>query len=140
MATETLVIETRLPFTREMFEQGRRFAHRAREPLALTACFWLFHDESTSWRLWIATADLRETGARPVYLQAGRVFLEMEADTPFDPFYQLSQSDIYALDDREQVVGTLRALAERRDHRTDLRFTRTAARGQYIEDAFVYFI
>lgn len=56
------------------------------------------------------------------------------------PTSSLSLSDIYAIDDRQQIVSTLRTLAERQGRRNDLRVTRTTAHGHFVEDAYIYLI
>ncbi len=56
------------------------------------------------------------------------------ADLPF------SLPDVYAIDDRQQLVGMLCTLAERQGRRTDLRVSRTTANGHFIEDAYIYTI
>ena len=145
MVAEILVEETRLPLTVEMVETGRQFVRQLQQNVALTAGFWLFVSESNSWRLYVATADLRDRGARPLYLIAQRLLQEqrhlqaMKGEIQ-GSLFTLTLPDIYAVDDRQQLVGTLRTLAERQNRRADFRVSRTAASGHFIEDAYIYTI
>lgn len=146
MVAEILVEETRLPLTGEMVEAGRQFVRQLQENVALTAGFWLFVPESNSWRLYVATADLRDLGARPLYLVAQRLLQEqrhlqvMKGEIQGGGLFTLTLPDIYAVDDRQQLVGTLRTLAERQNRRADFRVSRTTANGHFIEDAYIYTI
>jgi len=121
-----------------MVKVGEQLVLWLEQRLPLTAGFWLYVPETNTWRLVVVAPQVREQGTLKIYQEAQRALMQFKnherqnADLPF------SLPDVYAIDDRQQLVGTLRTLAERQGRSTDLRVSRTTANGHFIEDAYIY--
>ena len=102
-----------------------------RDQIPVSAAYWMFHEPSGEWRLYIATPLVSTDGIREAY---GKILKEMRKIAVSG----LSARNIVALDPSDQTV---RLLSER--YQTDIdappvTFPEAYIHGKYIPAAYIY--
>ncbi|MGI8603014.1 MAG: hypothetical protein ACR2OZ_08440 [Verrucomicrobiales bacterium] len=96
----------------------------------VNAALWLFLSDQNSWRLILASPEVKTRGPRAVYKKVQRVLSRCPCDG-------LEVQDISVIDPDDPLVNRLRA-GVRTDSGPGVRFSRTSINGHFIEDAFIY--
>jgi hypothetical protein len=95
----------------------------------VTAAMWLFHPESMTWRLNIATPEVRHQGPKGIYKRIQKVL----GDT------SLSMNDIAVRDSHDPLIDLFRvAIRTTGPDIAGIRFSGNTINGVYIPDAYIY--
>lgn len=129
MAEETLVGDV---LSSEMILSGKQLLSAVDSKLPIDAAFWLLPQDTSSWRLVLATPAVRVEGPKAVYRKLMALLKRVE------PPLGLSMSNISVIDTADPVVSLLRLAIRTTRGIGDVRFTRNTINGVFIPDAYIY--
>lgn len=131
MVTETLVKET---LAGEMTSAGAELITRLdKAGFSVFAALWLYLPESETWRLIIASPEVRLDGPKKAYKKIQSVLARIPLDKP-----RISLSDISVLDSKDPFITSLKAAIQTDKGISGIRLIKTSVNGHFIEDAYIY--
>jgi hypothetical protein len=102
--------------------------------LIVSGALWFYETDSNSWRLIIASPEVRTRGLKSVYKQIQSVVTAIPEDQP-----KISLKDISVLDSNDPLVSLMKIAVRRTgDTISGIRFSRNMINGVVIEDAYIY--
>lgn len=99
----------------------------------IDASLWLYNPESNTWRLIIASPEIRIHGPRKAYSRIQSLLSKKP-----DINQTISLNDISVIEDRDPFITILRSVIKTGRKITKIRFTRNTINGMFIEDALIY--
>ncbi len=131
MVTETLVKEA---LAGEMVLTGADLiALLDKAGFSVFAALWLYVPESETWRLVIASPEVRLDGPKKAYKKIQSVLARMPVDR-----LRIGLNDITVLDSKDSFISSLKAGIQTDKGMSGLRLIKTAINGLFIEDAYIY--
>lgn len=120
--------------TGDLIEAGRKLIALIKESsFELTACYWIYLQEINSWRLKIASSNINQTGAKNAYEQIEKSLEQLPDDT-------INIVNISILDKNDEEIQILKKLIKDSNKKTNLRISKSAINGHFIDDVYIYFI
>jgi len=118
--------------TDRVLEVGKELVlHMDAKSTTITSAFWLFSSSSGAWKLIFASPQLRRRGPRPLYQIVQSKLLKYN-DRP------LSLSDVIFVDDRSELVVSLKHAISTGKNIAGVRFSNNYIGGILFEDLYVY--
>ena len=131
MAKELVVRET---LTDEMILVGKKITERLDDTgIKPNAAFWFFPVDGDVWKLILASSLVRTEGPRKMYMKVHEAIADLPEDLP-----TLALKDITVVNDRDQLVSLLKKAVKTGIGLSDIRLSKSAINGTYIEDALIY--
>lgn len=131
MVTETLVKEA---LVSEMVLAGADLiAHLDKAGFSVFAALWLYVPESETWRLVMASPEVRLDGPKKAYKKIQSVLARMPVDKP-----RIELNEITVLDSKDSFISSLKAGIQTVKGISGIRLIKTAINGLFIEDAYIY--
>jgi len=130
MVEEILVKDV---LTKEMIEGGKELVqHLDKAKIKVTSAFWLFISESNTWKLLIASAEVKRTGPRKLYEKI--VYILSEIPTQ----HRLALSHIQVVQNNDPLVSSLRSGIKTGKSISGVSVSGSTFVSHYIDDAFIY--
>ena len=130
MVEEVVVIESLSP---KMIEAGEELVRLLDQiHFDVRAALWLYVSEVGTWRLIIASPDVKRGGPRKTYKKVQSVLSKMQ-DRP-----RVGLENISVVDSHDPLVSLLRTALKTGPHISGIRFSRNTINGHFIEDAYIY--
>lgn len=126
MAEDTLVGDV---LSTEMILSGEQLLSALDAKLLIDAAFWLLPPEASTWRLVLASPEVRTEGPKSVYKRVLGLLKRIQ------PLSGLSVNNIFVIDTADPLVNAFRAAVKTT---RGTRFTRNTINGVFIPDAYVY--
>jgi len=131
MAKELVVRDT---LTDEMILVGKKITEKLDDTgIKPNAAFWFFPVDGDVWKLIFASPLVRTEGPRKMYMKVHEAIADLPEDLP-----ALALKDITVVNDRDQLVSLLKKEIKTGSDLSDIRLSRSAINGTYIEDALIY--
>lgn len=131
MVTETLVKETLASKTISLGKNLVLALDKAQ--FIVAAALWLYLPETGTWRLMIASPQVRSEGPRKAYKKIQSVLSKLSSAPA-----RISLQDIAVVDSNDSFISLLRNAVRTEDGISDIRFTKNTINGFFIEDAHIY--
>ena len=130
MAEEIVVKEL---LSDKKIEAGKQLIQKLESRgIDVAGALWLFHAESSAWKLTLAFSHVSEKGARGFYERVQKAI-----DRLGNP--EVSLGEVRVLDSGDPLIKALRhTIKTGSKDLTTIRLTRNMVDGRYIEDALVY--
>ena len=96
------------------------------------ASLWIYEMDLNIWRLIIASPEVRVFGPKKLYKRIQSIISKMPEDN------KLVLKDIAVVDDIHPLVILLRKAVKTGRTISEIRFSRNAINGVFIEDAYIY--
>lgn len=131
MAEELLVGEQLTP---EMIRSGETLvAALDKLNLLVRGAFWLLLPDQRTWRLVIASPEVRLVGPKVVYRKIRSALEKLPAGSA-----NLGTKDISVVDEKTPIFLFLRSAVSTGPGISGIRFSQNVINGQLIEDAYIY--
>jgi hypothetical protein len=127
-----------LPLVAARIESGRSLLKElANRKYPVTVAYWAFRDESSSWRLFIATPLAREDGGLTAYTRLQDALMTLMSDSTF-AFQPIGLHEITVLDSEDEAPRAIATFAAATVGKGDVTLTHSVANGTYIDNAYIY--
>jgi hypothetical protein len=117
--------------TEQMVSDGKRLTKLLERNFAVNASLWFYDSELNTWRLIIASSDVRTFGPRWVYSKIRSILYRNLHDV------RISLNSISVVDDRDPLIISLRSAIGRHGV-SGMRLSANAVNGVFIEDVLIY--
>jgi hypothetical protein len=130
MVTEMVVKES---LSTEMISAGAELTRRLDQMnFIVSASLWFYLSDINSWRLIIATPEVRVNGPKKAYKQIQSAIAKMPENQP-----KIALKDISVVDSQDPLISLLRMFG-RVEGISGVRFSNNVINGVPIEDAYIY--
>jgi hypothetical protein len=130
MVEDTLVKEA---LTESMIELGAQLTQKLVDSgVDVSVAMWFFLSGANKWRLFFSSPEMSTKGSRPIYERIERVRKELPCAD------QLPLSSIGLLAPHNQLVNSLRLTIGPLAGISRVRYSNSAAHGQFVDDALIY--
>ena len=130
MVTEMVVKES---LSNEMISAGAELTRRLDQMnFIVSASLWFYLSEINSWRLIIASPEVRVNGPKKAYKQIQSAIAKMPENQP-----KIALKDISVVDSQDSLISLLRMFG-RVEGISGVRFSNNVINGVPIEDAYIY--
>lgn len=130
MVTEMVVKES---LSSEMISAGAQLTRRLDQMhFVVSASFWFYLSDINSWRLIIATPEVKVNGPKKAYKQIQSAIARMPENLP-----KIALKDISVVDSQNPLILRLRVFG-RVEGISGVRFSNNVINGVPIEDAYIY--
>ncbi len=120
--------------TSEMIESGKRLIQRMdKNNLNIQSAFWYYLEDSEKWRLFLGSPLVREEGPKMVYQKIKNVLQNIGSDID-----NIELKDISVIEDDHSLVELISTAIGVIPDIAEVRFSRNAVNGHFIEDALIY--
>jgi hypothetical protein len=131
MVTETLVKEA---LGSEMIVAGADLIARLdKAGFSVFAAFWFYVPESETWRLIIASPEVRLDGPKKAYKKIQSVLARMPIE-----MRRIALNEITVIDSKDPFISSLKTGIQTDKGISGIRLIKTAINGLFIEDAYIY--
>ena len=120
--------------TKELIEAGAEITRRLdAADLTVQASLWLYLPESNTWRLVVASPEVKKNGPKKVYKKVQTVLSKIPNDHPKVPL-----SNISVVEPADPLISLLRLGVRTAPGISGARFSNGSINGQFIEDTYIY--
>lgn len=131
MAAEILVGEQ---LTEDMIAAGEHVLGALdRAALPVKSAFWLWLPDQQVWRLFLASAYVRQQGPKAVYRRVLAAIKKLPAEV-----HRVDIKDITVVEETHPLIQGLGVLVKTGPGKSRIRMSRNVVNGQFIEDALLY--
>lgn len=127
MVTETVVKES---LTTEMISAGEKLTRLLDENhFRVSASLWLFLTDSNSWRLMIASPEVRANGVKAAYKHVQQIISDSVG---------IRLKDITLISPADPLISLLKIALNTGEGISGIRFSKNMINGILVEDAYIY--